>query len=288
MTRGDTDRPAGALHADADSLAAAAAATGGVHVALVADGSVDEWYRSVESAGPATPARSHLVSVDETLRGGAATAGGAASTAGRPVGDGVVLAAVEAPLSDPVEYLRAVLSAAGADDADGGTVVVDDPSALLPSEANVDPVTGELVGTAGSFDVEFHAAAAGGGEALSALSRRLPGVDDAADRALADRLVAHLRETDPTNFGYLRRHWREARRGLAEVEMTYPQSKQVHAALPEPESTPRTLGAALGALVAVGALGVWGDTVAANRYDLTAYDPARVDAVGSALDSLDG
>ena len=288
MSTGENARPAGALHADAGSLAAAVAAAGGVHVALVADGSVDDWHRTVESAAPASPARSHLVSVDETVRGGAAsTRGGTASATGRPVGDGIVLAAVEAPIPEPVDYLRATLSEAVDDDADGGSVVLDDPGALLPDEADPGTVAADLVTVAESFDVELHAAVAGDDGALSGLARHLPGSDGAADRALADRLVPYLRETDPTNFGYLRRHWREARRGLTEVDMTYPRSKQVHAALPDPESTPRTLGATLRALVTVGALGVWGDTVAANRYDLTGYDPARVDAVGEAVEALD-
>ncbi|MFC6794126.1 hypothetical protein ACFQFH_06895 [Halobaculum halobium] len=68
--------------------------------------------------------------------------------------------------------------------------------------------------------------------------------------------------------------------------MTYPQSKQIHASIPDPETTPRTLGAALQGLVTLGTLDVWGDTVAANRYDLTRYDPGRVDAIGSALDAV--
>ncbi|WP_435065649.1 hypothetical protein [Halobaculum sp. EA56] len=292
MTAQAGERAVGRLHADTASLAAAAAAAGGDHVALVADGSVDRWHATVESAAGGSPRSSFLVSVDETVRGAAAAAagGGAATADGRAVGGGVSLAAVEAPLPDPVEYVRSILTETvgdGEDGHEGGSVVADDLGALLPVDADVEAVVDDLVALAGEFGLEFHAAVAGDGATVSALARRLPGADDAADRALAEHLVDYLRDRDPTNFGYLRQHWREARAGLAAVSMTYPQSKQVHAAIPDPETTPRTLGAALQALVILGALDVWGDTVAANRYDLTGYDPARVDAVGAVLDALE-
>ncbi|MFC7095926.1 hypothetical protein [Halobaculum marinum] len=275
------EQPIGALHADTASLADAAALAGGDHVALIADGSVDEWHRAVHAAGAGAPSTSYLVSVDDTVRGGAASA----TPGGRRIDGGVVLATTEAPVADPIEYLRAVLSEAV--DGPTGSVVVDDLGALLPADADPMATVDDLVDLAAEFGVEFHARATGEGDVLSALARRLPGADDDADRAIAAHLVSHLREADPTNFGYLRRHWRDARRGLAAVDMTYPQSKQVHASLSDTETSPRTLGAALQALVKLGALGVWGDTVAANRYDLTGYDPARIDAVGAILTDLD-
>lgn len=102
---------------------------------------------------------------------------------------------------------------------------------------------------------------------------------------LAD--VQRLRADDPTNFGYARRHWREAMAGLEAVDRTYPKAKQVHAALDEPETTPRTLGAALKAMETLGVVDLWGDTVGPNRYDLRSYDADRLAAVGFALDQLD-
>lgn len=272
----------GAIHADADSMARAVG--GGDHVALIADGTVDAWHRQVETVAPGSPDNSYLVSVDDTVRGATATA---TTSQRRQVTENVTLATVEAPSEAPVESFRAALSAGCSEPSAGGTVVVDDVSAFVPTDADPDAVVAELLAVADEFGVEFHTVAAGDGAVVSALARRLPGADDDADAALAAQLLDYLRETDPTNFGYLRRYWREARRGLTAVEMTYPQSKQVHAALADPETTPRTLGAALQALVKLGALGVWGDTVAANRYDLTGFDPARVDAVGAALDALD-
>ena len=53
--------------------------------------------------------------------------------------------------------------------------------------------------------------------------------------------------------------------------------------LSEPETTPRTLGMTLSGLVTLGVLQTWGETVGPTRYDLTAYDPGRMWAVGAAL-----
>ena len=278
------ERSVGAIHADEASLANAAAADG-VHVALLADRSVDEWHRAVEAAGPPSPGRSFLISVDETVRGSAVSP--SPTSAIEPVGVEVSIGTVEAPLPDSVGYLETMLSDLADDLAAGGTVVVDDVGALVPEGVAVDSVVPALVEAIAASGLEFHTPIATNDDAvLSALSRRVPTAED-AERALTARLIAHLRRSDPTNFGYLRHHWHEARRGLTAVEMSYPQSKQIHASIPDPETTPRTLGATLQALVTLGALDVWGDTVAANRYDLTRYDPARVDTIGSLLTKPD-
>ncbi|WP_241659125.1 DUF7504 family protein [Halorubrum salsamenti] len=95
--------------------------------------------------------------------------------------------------------------------------------------------------------------------------------------------LERLRGEDPTTFGYVRRHWAEARTGIERCERNYPQAKQVHAVLSEPETTPRTLGTALSGLVSLGVLDTWSETVGPTRYDLTAYKPARMWAVGATL-----
>ena len=121
---------------------------------------------------------------------------------------------------------------------------------------------------------------------------------DVTDRVLgadpeAMGAVNRLHRTDPTTFGYTRRHWAEAKRGIEACSRNYPQSKQVHAALSEPDTTPRTLGATLSGLVSLDVLDVWGETVGPTRYDLTVYDRVRLAAVGSAFtatvdEDLDG
>lgn len=121
----------------------------------------------------------------------------------------------------------------------------------------------------------------GSEELLSRVGARVDsvvGVD--ADAASA---VEQLSGEDPTTFGYVRRHWAEAKRGIEACDRNYPQSKQIHAALVDPETTPRTLGATLSGLVTLGALDTWGNTVGPTRYDLTVYRPERTLAVGAAL-----
>ena len=117
---------------------------------------------------------------------------------------------------------------------------------------------------------------------ISALGGRVDYVVGADAEAAA---VERLSRDDPTTFGYVRRHWAEAKRGIEACDRNYPQSKQVHAALTEPETTPRTLGATLSGLVALGALDTWSETVGPTRYDLTAYRSNRTCAIGVALEA---
>lgn len=123
----------------------------------------------------------------------------------------------------------------------------------------------------------------GPAELLSRVGGRADGV--VGGDAGATAAVERLSRDDPTTFGYVRRHWAEAKRGVEACDRNYPQSKQVHAALPDPETTPRTLGATLSGLVTLGTLETWGDTVGPTRYDLTAYRPERTWAVGTALEA---
>ncbi|UWG50356.1 Uncharacterized protein AArcCO_1044 [Halalkaliarchaeum sp. AArc-CO] len=104
---------------------------------------------------------------------------------------------------------------------------------------------------------------------------------------LADDLsttIERFRREEPTKYGYLRQHWREAKRGIEACGRNYPQARQIHASLEEPTTTPRTLGAALGALVEFDVIGRWGETVSATRYDLTTYDAERLEAIGRLLE----
>lgn len=261
------------VHADDRGLREAAVAAGGTHLALLERTTVDEWHRSLAGT---TPGRCHYVSVDDTVRGATASSGG-----GRAVGGGVFVSVLERPVTDPGAAIEDAFA-----DGTGGTVVVDDPTFLLADAADPEDALEGLASAAATAGAELHVGLPTDAEAAVLVSRRFEPADEGTATAAAEVGLSYLRATDPTNFGYLRQHWCEARRGLEAVEMSYPQAKQIHATLSEPETTPRTLGAALRALVELGALGVWGDTVAANRYDLTSYDPERVATIGEAIESL--
>lgn len=113
---------------------------------------------------------------------------------------------------------------------------------------------------------------------LHGVTDRISGVDP---ETAAE--VDALRRDDPTTFGYARRNWAEAQRGIGACTRNYPQAKQIHASLSVPSVTTRTLGATLSGLVTLGVLDTWGDTVGPTRYDLTGYDPSRMASVGVAL-----
>jgi hypothetical protein len=100
---------------------------------------------------------------------------------------------------------------------------------------------------------------------------------------LASRLD-RLEEECPTNYGYLVRKWAEVREGLEATGQNYPSAKQVHEAIEEAESTPRTVGPALKALESLGVIGLWSESVGANRYDLTEYEQRTSDALGELID----
>lgn len=102
-----------------------------------------------------------------------------------------------------------------------------------------------------------------------------------------ERAVDDLRRSDPTNYGYARRHWREAREGIEQCNRNYPQARQIHETLEAPETTSRTLGATLKAFVTLGVIDTWTETVGSTRYDLTAYDGDLLTDVGKALDASD-
>ncbi|WP_313695611.1 hypothetical protein [Halorarum halobium] len=273
MASSERPAPTTRLHGDAQGLRAAAAAAGGTHLALLSSTTIDDWHRSFGATGPS---RCHYVSVDDTVRGAAAAAGG------RAVGGGVFVSVLERPVSDPTSVVDEAF-----DEAAGGSVVVDDPTFIVEDAGDPDAALSSLSSVAAEAGADLHVGLPADCEAATVVSRHFTPADETVLQSAARAGLEHLRRTDPTNFGYLRSHWREARTGLDSVEMCYPQAKQVHASLRDPETSPRTLGAALGALVELGALGLWGDTVAANRYDLTAYDPERVAAIGEAVESLE-
>ena len=243
---------------------------------------VESWRRGWGRTPTGAPEREAVVDVNDIVRSGAA-----ASTQMLP-NDGLAYTV----LGRAAEVER-VLDAV--DDqfegAPSGTVdvVVDDLAPLAVREGVdsavtfVDRLLERFRGRAN--EISMGCSFEGTGELLSRAGARLDsvvGVD--ADAASA---VERLSGEDPTTFGYVRRHWVEAKRGIEACDRNYPQSKQVHGALTDPETTPRTLGATLSGLVTLGALDTWGNTVGPTRYDLTAYRPDRTWAVGVALAARD-
>ncbi|WP_234699212.1 hypothetical protein [Halorubrum sp. LN27] len=252
-------------------------------ISLLFGTGIEEWRRGWRRTVGTVPDREAIVSASDHTRG-AATAtqvvpdrGLAYTVLGAPVDVDRILEAVTGHLAD----------ARGLE----VTVIVDDIEPLL-AEYGPETVSELLDGLRLRLDDCRSTVVIGCSfterTAPSAASLFDPADDvERMDHALAPALD-ELRRNDPTTFGYVRRHWAEARAGIERCDRNYPQAKQVHAALSEPETTPRTLGTALSGLVTLGVVDTWSETVGPTRYDLTAYRPTRMWAVGATLAAADG
>ncbi|WP_245851684.1 DUF7504 family protein [Halorubrum persicum] len=255
---------------------------GGQVVSLLFGTGIEEWRRGWRRSVGTLPDREAIVSASDLTRG-AATAtrvvpdqGLAYTTLGAPVNIDRILEAVTEHVAD----------ARGLD----LTVIIDDVEPLL-AEHGPDAVK-ELLEGVHVRVTDCQSRVVVGCSFRERTAASLGEVFDPVtdieriDHSVAGALDA-LRGDDPTTFGYVRRHWTEAREGIERCDRNYPQAKQVHAVLSDPETTPRTLGMTLSGLVSLGVLDTWSETVGPTRYDLTAYEPARLWAVGATL-AVDG
>jgi len=245
-------------------------------VSVLFDTGIEEWRRGWRGSPGSGPTREAIVSASDTIRG-------ATGTTQVVPGRRLTYAMLDES-ADPDRVADAVSTHVADIEGKPPSVVIDDVAPVLV-DRGVDATRSFLGALGGLTDI---------GEVVVGCSYR---PETAADvRSLFDPTevsapvdhpvtgaVDRLRRDDPTTFGYVRRHWAEARDGIERCTRNYPQSKQVHAAIPESETTPRTLGATLSGLVRLDVLDTWGETVGSTRYDLTAYDPGRMWAVGAAL-----
>lgn len=258
-------------------------------LALLTDATSDEWHRRWKGPGGPTYEQMGVIETYDIARSAAAAPSPethvvdsdlAVTTVQRSVDPGTLVDLVEQYLDgwaeSPVEttvYIES-LEAFRTDGSDERfvTVVTDllervrDANARLRAGFDAAPVPART--TVRIYD----------------LFERIDGTPVADGGAVT--ALQRLREDDPTKFGYFRGHWRDALQALDASTRTYPQARQLHEDADVPDSTPRTLGAALSALERLDALALWGDTIGANRYDLTSYDPDRAAALGLAADSL--
>ncbi len=244
-------------------------------VSVLFDTGIEEWRRGWRSSTNSVPVREALVSASDLTRGATATTqvvpnGQLAYTVlGAPVDVDRVLTAVTDHLT-------------GVDNADVH-VIVDDVNPLLTDKGLTAAerfVTGLRDGLPESVgDITLGCSI--GPNTDPGLASLLESVDVVeGSNPVVVESIKHLRQEDPTTFGYVRRHWAEAQRGIDACGRNYPQAKQIHATLSDAETTPRTLGATVSGLVRLGVLETWSETVGPTRYDLTAYRPERLWDVG--------
>ena len=250
-------------------------------VSVLFETNVEAWRRGWDrSAGP-SPTREAIISASEPTRGATATT--------RVVPDGQLAYTV---LGTPVDLDRVIASIeehlSGIETKDV-RLLVDDVEPLVTEQgvtAVEEFVTGLRERVSDSItEVVIGCSVGNGADSTLAEVFTLGDRVEGASPATVDR-IDRLRRDDPTTFGYLRHHWAEAQRGIEACDRNYPQSKQVHAAISDPETTPRTLGTTLSGLVTLRALETWSETVGPTRYDLTAYRPARLWEIGLAFACL--
>lgn len=282
-------------------------------LAVLFEHDADGWRRRWRRIDAWVPEREAYVDVHELARGTASApgadagpAGALGDTAAPPTPGTHVLAGGDValtPLSRPLTAAEIVSSArkyvAGwGSEGHAPVVYVDSLAGFLhdddpESAAAALRTLGEAVSESGGIAYAYCARDAIDEAALERLRAPFDRVvgDDAGWKGVqSERVdlveeVLAFRRADPTKYGYLRGNWREARQGIETCDRNYPQARQVHAAIDDPDTTPRTLGAALGALVRLEVIDRWSDTVGATRYDLTAYDADRLEAIGRVLES---
>ncbi|MGZ0748633.1 DUF7504 family protein [Haloparvum sp. AD34] len=257
-------------------------------IAVLYGQSADEWQRRQRNEATTDPRREVLIDVVDVARGAAAA--GSPATQMIP-GRDIALRTVERPV-DPTDVIESICSYLDTESTSEATIYVDDLGGLVEDVGadravkTIASVTDRIreVGARGVFVLDPETVPSETVDRLKAAVDDTHGDEnDNPDRAAIER----LREEEPTNFGYARGHWREARAGVERCNRNYPQARQIHEAIDDPETSPRTLGAALKALVTLGVLDTWSENVASTRYDLTAYDPKRMEKVGAALDAAD-
>lgn len=242
---------------------------------------LEEWRRGWRRSVGSVPTREAIVSASDLTRGAAAP------TTRVVPNERVAYTVLGAPV-DADRVLTAVADHVGGIDDETVRVLVDDIGPLVAARG-VDAAA-QLADGLGALVADCPGRIVLGCSFRSDIVDALAPVFDLADTVestgpLPIEAISRLRRNDPTTFGYVRRHWPEAQVGIEACDRNYPQSKQVHTVLTDPETTPRTLGATLSGLVTLDVLDTWSETVGPTRYDLTAYDPERMWVVGTAFES---
>ncbi|KTG08428.1 hypothetical protein AUR64_19580 [Haloprofundus marisrubri] len=241
-------------------------------VAMLTEMTPDEWLdRWRREVGP-DPAGHTILTVDETTRSTAATTSNGPSFGGislttttAPVAPDVVADTLETALTRPAPERELF-------------VWVESLTPLSAGESTV-PLLQTLrkLGESATVTAVCHAETGSVDTAIAELFDSVEVSEPVSAR------IERLRAENPTNFGYLRRHWRDTKQAIEQSTRSYPQARQLHADLEETETTPQSLGVALQALVELDVIELWSDTVGSNRYNLTTYDAELLDAVGESL-----
>lgn len=106
--------------------------------------------------------------------------------------------------------------------------------------------------------------------------------DNSCPYSLGDQL-ATLRSENPRRYALLERHIDKLEELLENTDRNYASAKQLHATWDEPPFQPQITGQLLSTAATLEVLRVHSHRSNRNRYDLTAYDHARLQQLSSLL-----
>ena len=97
--------------------------------------------------------------------------------------------------------------------------------------------------------------------------------------------IEQLRETDAQKYGLLVRYHADMKQGIEACSHAYPCTKQFLPSLKNQALTPQMVGNLLSLLGRLDILGTYSNRSNSNRYDLTQYDPARMEELIEILEN---
>ena len=92
-----------------------------------------------------------------------------------------------------------------------------------------------------------------------------------------------LKESNPQGYGYLKKYWDDAKRGLDGTDKNYARVTHIYENIPEPRIGTRGLGQTLVLLAQLNVISVLTNRSNATIYDLTTYRPDRLKQIGQHL-----
>jgi hypothetical protein len=95
--------------------------------------------------------------------------------------------------------------------------------------------------------------------------------------------LTELKQSNPQGYGYIKRYWEEAQQGLDNTNKNYARVTHIYENITDPTIGTRGLGQTLVLLAQLNVLTVLTNRSNATIYDLTAYDPDRLTAIGHLL-----
>jgi hypothetical protein len=111
---------------------------------------------------------------------------------------------------------------------------------------------------------------------VSDISLDTMSLEQSADSSLAEQLQA-LHDTAPQRYSLLERYAEDLRQALEQSARNYASAKQLYSIWDDPPFEPQLFGQILSTAAGLEILRVYTHRSNHNRYDLTAYDSARMD-----------